>query len=150
MPESGVGEGLRAVYDSLGSALAARAGLDLRWGPELALDGSAAAAALRAAGASWEWVALGFAGRPFWDLHVGILPLESGYSIGLHWTSALDHEVRPWMQVAVPGGALQFAPVAGEYQLLCPGAQRAAVHSAQSAVGAALEIASRVLPRVHR
>jgi hypothetical protein len=138
-------EALRAVHASLESVLAGHSDVRPYWGPELAGDDSAVAAALHAAGASWEWVALGFAGRSFWDLHVGILPAGPGYTVGLHWTSAVDHEVRSWAQAAVPGGALQFAAVAGEHQLLGSDADGITVHSAQSAVEAALGIASRVL-----
>jgi hypothetical protein len=136
---------LRAVHDCLDSVLAGRADVRAVWGPDLAADGSAAAVALRAAGASWAWVALGFSGRSFWDLHVGILPVESGYTVGLHWTSTVDDKVRPWGQIAVPGGALQFAAVAAEHQLLCTDATGIAIHSARSAVEAALGIAARVL-----
>jgi hypothetical protein len=136
---------LRIVHDRLAGVLADCADVHVVWGPHLAADDSAPAAALRAAGAGWEWVALGFTGRSFWDLHVGMLPVEAGYTVGLHWTSTLDREVRPWAQTAVPSGALHFAEVAAEHQLLCADAAGVTVHSTQSAVEAALGIASRVL-----
>ncbi|SDZ30439.1 hypothetical protein SAMN05444365_109161 [Micromonospora pattaloongensis] len=148
MPNADTQPELRVVHDALASALAGRSDLYVRWGPELARDPSAAAAALRAAGASWDWVALGFSARSFWDLHVGILPVESGYSVGLHWTSAVDQDVHPWAPIAVPRGELRYATVAGEYQLLCTDANGVAVHSTQSTADAALEIAARVLPRI--
>lgn len=147
MADSRAQRALRAVHDSLASALTGRADVRPVWGPELAGDDAPAAAALRAAGASWEWTALGFAGRSFWDLHVGILPVGSGYTVGLHWTPAVDDDVLSWAQTAVPGGARQFAAAAGEHQLMCADAGGITVHSAQSAAAAAIGIASRVLAR---
>lgn len=148
MPDSAAADGLLAVHDGLRTALAGRPEIHVAWGPELAEDTSPAAAALRAAEASWEWSALGFASRSFWDLHVGILPVESGFSVGLHWTRALDHEVRPWAPIAVPGGTLRFAAVAGEYQLLTADSTGVATHSIRSAVDVALAVATRVLSKI--
>ncbi|MFY1656006.1 hypothetical protein [Micromonospora sp. WMMD1274] len=145
MSDSEAGGGLRAVYDGVRAILADSAGARAVWGPNLIGDPSFAAVALRAAGASWYWAAVGFAGRSFWDVHVGILPLLAGYSVGLHWTPAVDHEVRPWAQIAVPGGTLQFAAGAGEYQLLSSDSAGVAIHSTQSAVDVALSISWRVL-----
>lgn len=135
---------LRALHDSLESALAGQTEVYVQWGPQLAGDDSSAAAALRAAGASWSWVALGFSGRSFWNLHVGVLPVDSGYSVGLHWTPAVDEEVRRWAPAVVPGGTVQFAETAGEYQTLCVDAKGDTVHGAESAVELALRVASRV------
>ncbi|WP_089155474.1 hypothetical protein [Micromonospora sp. NBS 11-29] len=147
MSETGAGADLRAVHDAVRAALAGCPDAHAVWGPELADDPATAAAALRTAGASWQWVAVGFTGRSFWDLHVGILPIEAGYSVGLHWTPGLDDEVRPWARTAVPDGTLQFAEVAGEYQLLCTDPTGVAVHSTRSVVDTTLAIAARVRVR---
>ncbi|MGC5029312.1 hypothetical protein [Micromonospora sp. DT229] len=148
MPDGEASKGLVAVHDGLREALAGQPRIQAFWGPDLAQDPFPAAAALRAAGASWDWSALGFTGRSFWDLHVGILPVESGYSVGLHWTRALDHEVRPWAPIAVPQGALQFAAVAGEYQLLTADSTGITTHGIRSAVDVALAVATRVLSKI--
>src|SRR3954452_19814789 len=60
----------------------------------------AEAQALRAAGASWDWVALEIPPTSFWDLHVGVLTSADAdrptpLAVGLHWRPAVDGVVRP-------------------------------------------------------
>lgn len=92
-------------------------------GPAVHNDPAPEAQRLRSLGATWEWVALGFAGWRFWDLHVGVLVGESPQSlfrVGLHWRACVDGLIAPVVASAAPGGTVTYSAVADEYQYKLP------------------------------
>jgi hypothetical protein len=99
---------------------------------------------LRTLGASWDWVALRVGCHRFWDLHVGVLPapgLPGLFHVGLHWSTAVDQEVRPCAQELLPGGDLVFSATAQEHQLtLSDGGSRSAF-TTRPAADAAKQVA---------
>jgi hypothetical protein len=119
-------DALEAVAAHLDAALAATdpaAALSVVRGWDAAGSPDADAQRLRAAGASWDWVALEIPPTSFWDLHVGVLATAdepTRLTVGLHWRPAVDGAVRPLALELAPAEALHFAPVSGENQQELP------------------------------
>jgi hypothetical protein len=113
------------------------------WGPSLQSDDSPEAARLRAAGASWDWVALGFADWPFWDLHVGVLQEDHGLRVGLHWRRDVDDIIRPLATELLPMSESRFSDAADEHQR-----EVAAPEGDRPAATTALELARHLLARL--
>jgi hypothetical protein len=136
-------QALNALADWLQRELATSSITVVR-GWQAAVSEEPEAKALRAAGAGWDWVALGFAGCNFWDLHVGLLGGEDAdgawqASVGLHWRNPVDAVARPLAAEIASLECLHFAPLTGEYQQELPAAS-----STEDAARAAVELARHV------
>lgn len=101
------------------------------------------AAALRQAGAGWDWVALAIPPFSFWDLHVGVLPAahDDRPTIGLHWRPVLDDLVRPVALGMGPAGAVHHAELSGEFQQALPAPHTTPSETARAALDLALHVA---------
>lgn len=121
--------------------------LSIHWGPDHMFDLTHEAAHLRAVGASWDWVAIGFGSASFWLRHVGIVPVPAGGGciVGLHWSIAEGPRRQSELKELIPGGVLSKSDLTQEYQLNCADADGIAVYTPRDAAEQAVLLTLRIV-----